>query len=168
MRKITATLVMAFGLAAAGSAQAAPVAEDAKAETPMVTAKSPDSIVKALQDAGYRAQLSKDSTGDPLIKSASSGSNFSITFYGCTDGADCSSVQFYAGWTEATHCSLETMNTFAQKYRFVTPLVDDDKDCVIQYDLNLDEGGMSQALFLDTLEFWTDTMSTFKDYIYQE
>ncbi|WP_395333485.1 YbjN domain-containing protein [Novosphingobium sp. BL-8H] len=159
---------MAFGLAAAGSAEAAAAPADAKAEVQMVTAKSPDSIVKALQDAGYRAQLSKDSTGDPLIKSASSGSNFTIMFYGCTEGADCASVQFYAGWTEATHCSLDTMNTFAQKYRFVTPLVDSEKDCVIQYDLDLDEGGMSQELFLDTLEFWTDTMATFKDYIYQD
>lgn len=157
MRKIIAALAAGMGLLAAGTAQAQ-----------MVTAKSPDSLVKALQDAGYKALLSKDSTGDPLIKSASSGSNFTIMFYGCTEGADCASIQFYAGWTEATHCSLETMNTFAQKYRFVTPLVDSEKDCVIQYDLDLDEGGMSQELFLDTLEFWTDTMATFKDYIYQE
>ncbi|TCM21963.1 putative sensory transduction regulator [Novosphingobium sp. PhB165] len=157
MRKIVAALAIVMGLMVAGSAQAQ-----------MVTAKSPATIVSALQDAGYRAELSKDSVGDPLIRSASSGSRFTITFYGCTDGADCSSVQFYAGWTEATHCSLEAMNTFAQKYRFVTPQVDDDKDCVIQYDLDLDKGGMSKELFLDTLEFWTDTMATFKDYIYQE
>lgn len=157
MRRIIAGLVLVAGVMAGGAAQAQ-----------MVAAKSPASLVSALQDAGYRAELTKDSVGDPLIKSASSGSRFTISFYGCTDGADCSSIQFYAGWTEATHCSLEAMNTFSQKYRFVTPQVDADKDCVIQYDLDLDEGGMSKALFLDTLEFWTDTMSTFKDYIYQE
>ena len=157
MRKIIAGLMLALGTMTSGVAQAQ-----------MVTAKSPASLVSALQDAGYRAELTKDSVGDPMIKSASSGSKFTITFYGCTDGADCSGIQFYAGWTEATHCSLEAMNTFSQKYRFVTPQVDSDGDCVIQYDLDLDEGGMSKALFLDTLEFWTDTMATFQDYIYEK
>ena len=36
-------------------------------------AQNPDSVVKALQKAGFRAELNKDSAGDPMIESAASG-----------------------------------------------------------------------------------------------
>ena len=50
------------------------LARGAQAEA--VKATRPQSIVSAMQNAGYKASLDKDSTGDPLINSASSGSNF--------------------------------------------------------------------------------------------
>ena len=38
-----------------------------------VHAGDPPSIVAALQSAGYKAELTKDDSGDPLVSSASSG-----------------------------------------------------------------------------------------------
>ena len=46
------------------------------AQAEAVSATTPQSIVSAMQNAGYDASLDKDSTGDPLINSASSSSNF--------------------------------------------------------------------------------------------
>ncbi|MFZ4748083.1 MAG: hypothetical protein ACOYLK_14540 [Sphingomonas sp.] len=46
------------------------------AQAEAVRATRPQSIVSAMQNAGYKASLDKDSTGDPLINSAASGSNF--------------------------------------------------------------------------------------------
>ena len=40
-----------------------------------VSAAYPESIVDAIQDMGYKAELTTDSYGDPMIRSASDGVN---------------------------------------------------------------------------------------------
>jgi hypothetical protein len=37
--------------------------------------------------------MTKDESGDPLIRSTSSGSNFAIFFFGCTKNVDCRTIQ---------------------------------------------------------------------------
>ena len=63
-----------------------------------VRAQDPQTLIDTLLQAGYRAQLDTDETGDPLIRSTSSGSDFLIFFFGCTGNTDCRTIQFYAGY----------------------------------------------------------------------
>lgn len=155
MRKtIALALACVAGFTFAGTAQAQ-----------TVTATNPASIVKVLQDNGYRAELSKDPTGDPMIKSASSGSNFTVLFYGCTDGRDCATVQFFAGYTDAANNSATAMNEWNAKNRFGRAYVTDKGAARLEMDLDLDDGGMSTALFEDNIEFWVTIMANFEEYI---
>ena len=60
------------GSLAAGAAHADEVRSD-----------DPSSLARVLQDMGYRAELTTDNSGDPMIKSSASGADVAILFYGC-------------------------------------------------------------------------------------
>ena len=136
------------------------------AQAQMVRATDPQSVVAALQSGGYKADLGKDSTGDPRIRSAASGSNFVVTFYGCKDNTNCKTVTFYAGWT-GTNTSLNQINEWNKSKRFSRVYIDKDGDPVMEFDIDLDDGGMSQALFIDNVQFWEIAISAFKKHIGQ-
>jgi Putative bacterial sensory transduction regulator len=129
-----------------------------------VEARDPSSVVRALQAGGYKAILTKDSTGDPKIESASSGAKFIINFYGCTNNKDCRTLTFYAGWNSST-TSMSQMNDWNKNKRFSRGYIDKDGDPVMEFDLDLDDGGMSEALFIDNVEFWELSMGNFKKHI---
>jgi hypothetical protein len=134
----------------------------APASAAMVTAQDPQSIVSALQQAGYVAKLDKDPGGDPMILSAASGANFRIFFFNCTANKDCSTIQFYAGYDVDEPIAVDRINAFNQTKRFIRALVDKENDPVLVMDLNLDKGGMSDALFIDNLEVWATQVPEFQ------
>lgn len=143
---------------------AAILAFSGTAHAQMVRAQSPQSVVDALQGAGYKAVLTTDGTGDPKIESASSGNKFVIFFYGCTKNRDCTTLQFYAGWT-GPKISLDQINKWNNDKRFSRAIIDKDGDPVIKQDLDLDDGGMSRLLFEDNVEYWVLVMTEFTKYI---
>jgi Putative bacterial sensory transduction regulator len=148
-----AIIALAATFAFAGTAQAQ-----------MVTAKNPQSIASALQNAGYKAELTKDGTGDPLIRSSSSGSSFAIFFFGCTKNVDCATIQFFAGYTDKK-ATLSQMNDWNSKKRFGRAYLADSGAARIEMDVDLDDGGLSAKLFEDNVEFWVVTMSAFEKHI---
>ena len=135
------------------------------AEAQMVRAQDPQSLVKALQARGYVAQLTTDRTGDPLIRSAASGTNFQIFFYNCTNNKECATVQFHAGYDLKTGTSLVSINEWNRTQRFGRAYLDKENDPILEMDVDLDDGGVSQLLFIDNLEFWTSSMGGFEKHI---
>jgi hypothetical protein len=125
-----------------------------------VQATDPQSVAEALQQAGYRAQLSVDETGDPLILSSESGVTFRVFFYNCTDNTDCRTIQFYVGYSD-TDATLESVNAWNRDNRFGRAYLGDDGVVRLEMDVDLDDGGMSQALFEDNVEFWVSAMARF-------
>lgn len=154
MRQITSALALLAGLVPLASAGAAEV-----------QAQDPASVAAALQQAGYRALLNADDVGDPLIRSSSGGSDFLVYFYNCTDNTDCRTIQFYAGYSEPNTATLESMNAWNQVNRFGRAYLGDDGIARIEMDLDLDDGGLSQALFEDNVEFWVSVMSRFEEHV---
>jgi Putative bacterial sensory transduction regulator len=134
------------------------------AQAQMVTAQNPQSIVNALQNAGYKAELTKDGTGDPLVKSSSGGSSFAVFFFGCTKNVDCATIQFFAGYTDKK-ATLSQMNDWNSKKRFGRAYIADSGAARIEMDVDLDDGGMSAKLFEDNIEFWVVTMGAFEKHI---
>lgn len=149
-------------LSLAAAALALSISSAAAAET--VTATDPQSIVAALQAGGYKAILSKDSSGDPRIESAASGAKFIVTFYGCTKNVACKTITFYAGWSGGKS-TLEQINEWNKARRFSRAYKDKDGDPVIELDVDLDDGGMSQALFIDNVQFWESAIGGFKKHL---
>ncbi len=145
-------------------AAAAMVAFAGSAQAQNVRGQDPNSVVRALQAAGYKAVLGTDSVGDPKIESAASGSKFIINFYGCTKNVDCRTVTLYAGWTGVT-TNINAMNEWNKLKRFSRAYIDRDGDPVIEFDVDLDDGGMNQQLFIDNIEFWELSIGAFKKHI---
>jgi len=130
-----------------------------------IRATDPQGIVALLQSEGYAAKLEKTDKGDPVIRSQSSGSNFSVYFYNCDKGQNCATVQFYAGYDTDKKLSLEQINAWNQTNRFGRAYLDDEGDPNLEMDVDLDDGGMSRELFTDNFEFWTSVMAGFEKHI---
>lgn len=120
-----------------------------------------DQIAALMQETGYKAELKTDEAGDPYISSGSGGYGFAMFFYGCEGGRTCKSVQLYAGFDTARRPDLEQMNEYARTKRWGRVYVDESDDPAIEMDIDLEDGGMSRALFVDNLEYWDTVMQAF-------
>ena len=97
---ITKTMLTALAL---GLAAPAAMAQS-------VSASNPASVVAALQDAGYKAELGTDSAGDPKVASAMGGVNFHVFFYGCEANTACQDLQFSAGFDLTDGIDMAVVN----------------------------------------------------------
>lgn len=131
----------------------------------MVKGQDPKTLVAALQEAGYAAKLGTDKGGDPMITSGVSGTTFQIYFYNCTDNKNCATVQFSSGYDLKDPVSLQRINEWNRDQRFGSAYLDKENDPILQMDLDLDDGGISQALFNDNVEFWASVVGDFERHI---
>ncbi len=135
------------------------VAQPAAAQN--VDATRPETIVAALREAGYRAVLDKDNSGDPMVKSGAAGVDFSVYFYNCTATKACKTVQFHAGFVKKG-VTLDTINTWNATHRFARAYLDDEKDPRIEMDVDLDHGGLPTKLFQANLATWDSLVGEFQ------
>lgn len=154
-------MLLGLLLGASAMAAAAPAGNAANAN---VTAANVQSVVSALQRAGYKGIVKREEDGDPYIESASGGHDFLVLFYGCTKGENCATVQFYAGWREHK-ADLAKINSWNTENRFGRAYLTDEKAARVEMDVDLDDGGMSPALFEDNIEFWVAVMGKFERFI---
>jgi len=117
-----------------------------------------------LQKAGYKAELSKDETGDPLIDSAAEGAKFKIYFYDCNPAKRCKALPFSAGFDLKEGLKPEQANPWNRKNRYLKAYLDDDGDPYVQYDINVNAGRTISGLD-DDFGVWTGMLGDFTDYI---
>ncbi len=134
------------------------------ANAQMVRAQDPSSVASALRNMGYKAEMTKDDSGDPLIKSSSGGSTFAIFFFGCTKNVDCRTIQFFAGYTDKKP-TLSVINDWNANKRFGRAYISSSGSARVEMDVDLDDGGVSPKLFEDNVEFWVLLMSQFEKHI---
>ena len=130
-----------------------------------VTAADPASVIKIMNKMGYRAELSKDEDGKPYITSASSGTTFLILFFGCKNGTGCTTLEFFSGFSKPSNASLAAMNQWNRDNRFGRGYLADNGSARLEMDLDLDDGGMSDLLFEDNVEFWVAIMDKYEKYV---
>lgn len=151
----TAMIVLAIGATMAGTAAQAELINSNGMTGPEVTAW--------LQKAGYKAELTKDGGGDPLINSATDGTNFKVFFYDC-EGERCKALQFSAGFDLKTALTPAAANKWNRENRYLKVYLDDDGDPYVQYDVNVNAGRTVEGLS-DDFEVWTGMLPEFTDYI---
>jgi len=147
------------------SATAALALTASAAPAATVEATNPPSVVSAMQSAGYQAKLVADKSGDPMIESGVAGKKFLVFFYNCTDNKDCRTIQFYTGFKPDKAVGLDRINDWNKHQRFGRAYIDSEGDPVIEMDVDLDDGGLSPALFTDNLEFWESAIAAFQKHI---
>lgn len=156
---------MVTRIAGAGLVLAAALAH-APSVAQNVTA-DPDRIASILQKEGYQAKrVSADK--EPRIETAMAGYNTSIYFFGCDDnGRACKTVQFYAGFNPKQSPTLQAMNDYARENRFGRIYLDKEGDPIIEMDVDLEVGGMSEALFIDNLAYWESILGRFGSFVFK-
>lgn len=155
--KVALALAAAAGLAAGGVAQA-------KA----VSAKDPASVERALREGGYPAELDKDEAGDPMIATRADGTDFTVHFYGCEANRNCKRVQFMFSEAEPRNASLERLNAWNAENYFGRAYRTESGGVRLEMDLDLDDGGMSSALFVDNVEWWSTILASLQKHIREE
>lgn len=124
----------------------------------LITATNTDQLLEIAKGFGS-ADLSTDSSGDPVIRGRIDGSKYSILFYGCKDGNNCKNIQFVASWTD-TNVSLEDVNEWNKKRVFGRAYIDKDSDPVLDLSVNINYG-VSRKNMDDTFDWWARMMKKF-------
>lgn len=125
----------------------------------LIDAGDVDAIANIARGYGS-ATIQTDSVGDPQILGRINGVLYTVNFYGCTDGADCTTVQFQAGWKNPGELTLDDMNLWNQDKRFGKAYLDFENDPVIEWDVNL-FGGVSAQNLDDTFDWWRIVLENF-------
>lgn len=129
-----------------------------------------DQVAAAMKRGGYTVEIKQTKDGR-FIRSTRGKENyeFSVFFYGCDANTtnNCKSVQLYAGFSPQTKPTLEALNAYASENRWGRVYRDDDGDPVVEMDIDLEKGGMSEALFLDHLEYFDAVMDRFGEFAFK-
>jgi hypothetical protein len=157
-----ASVFLLLGAVAGSMAFAAPVS--AKNGVADVT-----HIADVMQRNGYSVEVKTDKDGSPLRSSRGKDTySFSIFFDGCAEGTmnDCKSVQFFSAFNPKTKPTLAALNEYARDNRWGRIYQDKEGDPVIEMDVDLEKGGMSEALFLDNLEYFEAVVGNFGEFAF--
>ena len=130
---------------------------------PMVDPADPSSVAAAMLDRGYRAEMSEDGAGDPLIISADGGINFAVVFYGCVDNRNCQTLQLAAtyGFDEGTKPSADTLHDFDRQHRYTRTYLDEEGAPWIEMDIQVKDGPIERAEFDEALDIFLSNNSRF-------
>ena len=115
---------------------------------------NPPEVATALKEAGYKAELKTNDKGEPYISSSANGSPFTVEFYGCKGVTDCGSFQFYAYYKKDALYTLDLVNEWNAKKRFLKLAIDSDGDLSIWMDV-AGIGRMTQANFADWVDWYS-------------
>lgn len=145
---------------------AAPVAKvPPAASSPAGTITGADAeAITTIARAYGEATLSKDKNGDPTIKGRSKGAGWSISFYGCEKGTDCSSIELYHGFETDAKPSPDRINEWNRTKRWGKAYIDKDGDPNLNFDINL-RGGVMRANLEADIARWVDMIGEFKAFV---
>lgn len=130
-----------------------------------IKAADPEGMLAFLKSEGIVATLGKDDYGDPNIKIKYYGTNFSIYFYGCSNGADCSSIQFYVGYRTDGSWTQEQANVWNRDWRYTKAYVSKNGSARMEFDVYTGNNGISDANFSEIFSLWTRNISKFEEAI---
>jgi hypothetical protein len=154
-----------FAMAAAAAMAASSFAV-AQAQS-RVTAAKPQTIVSALEKAGYEAELGEDSEGDPKVRTTLSGLNVNILFYGCNDrGASCRSLQLVVAFARDEPLTLQRVNDWNARERWGTMSLDEEGDPNVTFDIATEPNGIDYETFESILSRWETVVANLKEHIW--
>jgi hypothetical protein len=136
-----------------------------------VTSFNPQTIVTALQDAGYKAVLGKDDDGDPYIDTAAGGNNIRIAMTDCKDHQSCTTTEFVGVWDcsasiDKCQKALTDINNEESPEKAISE--NGGKTVATFYYLIYDDVGISEALFKRNFEAFTFYNSKFSALVAQK
>ncbi|MFN3615223.1 MAG: YbjN domain-containing protein [Rubrimonas sp.] len=129
-----------------------------------IGAADPKGVAGAMQAAGYRAKLTTDGVGDPKIESSAEGVNYSLYFYGCSAGTDCTSLLFQAGFDLPDGTTHDVVNAWNRDRLIGAAWLDHENDPFIEHYVTT-VGGLTPDNFAEVLRMWSVAIADFKTHI---
>jgi hypothetical protein len=114
---------------------------------------------------GADVRKSIDDYGDPLLDITHFGRAFQIYFYGCDDGRNCGSIQFFSGYQTTGGVRQADINDWNAGRRYLRAYLSDEGSARIEYDIHLGNGGLSQDDFAEVTAIWLRGMDDFEEHI---
>jgi hypothetical protein len=125
-----------------------------------------DQIAAVMKTDGKQAEI-KTAKSERYVSAVAAGYTYAILPFGCDDaGKNCKSVQFFIAFNPDTSPSLEAMNEYARTKRWGRIYLDKDGDPAMEFDLDLEQGGMSEALFLDNVAYWEAIVEGYSKWVF--
>lgn len=147
---------------AAAVAAGLAVSAHAAAASDMIDATDPAEILNIARGFGS-ANLDKDGAGDPRITGRIDGYGYTVLFYGCVNGANCTNLTFNAGW-DLESFDLSKVNDWNRERRYGRAYLDDEGDPIVEMDVNV-EFGVSRRNFDDTYLLWSSILTDFAKFV---
>jgi TIR domain/Putative bacterial sensory transduction regulator len=120
-------------------------------------------VASALTEAGFDAQIGKDSQGDPMITGAIQGYKYSIFFYRCRKSEDperCFDLQFHAAFTNDINVGNEQLNAYNRDNRFGQAYLMQNGDIGLDMSATI-QGGVARQHLKDVMRWWKVTLTAF-------
>jgi hypothetical protein len=133
--------------------------EAAGGNSDLITFADPDVILDIAKGYGS-ANLEKDSDGNPQIAGRLEGVKYWVYFYGCTNGANCRSIQFSTGYTDPF--TAAKANEWNYQYRYVKAY--ESKGSNFRMDVDF-QGGISHDNLDAQFDTWSGFIPTIKDFV---
>lgn len=136
----------------------------AEAAAQTVGASDPEGVAAALRDLGWRASHAVDAEGDPMVESSIEGVDYTIFFYGCEGGRNCTALLFSAGFDLADGATLASMNDWNSGRLVGAAYLDAENDPFLQMFVTT-VGGLNHENFGDVVDWWRIGVRDFKQHI---
>jgi len=125
-------------------------------------------IASWLSQASYPSQVKPDPTtpGDQIISTTIDGQDADIYLYDCSGDGDarrCTSIQYVIGVAAKPSYTLEKVNEWNRKHRYIRAYLTTEGSLYGEYDLDVSPGGTYEMLD-DCLDNWRRNVSNFRDY----
>ncbi|HWT31908.1 MAG TPA: YbjN domain-containing protein, partial [Propylenella sp.] len=142
---------------------AAKAASAAKARSAMMPGFSLQQIQELLREAGYRAEMEKDNSGD-YIRSGAHGLNIFISTYDCLqDNTECRTLRIETGTFKPDPAvSLEALNEWSRDVAtgWAVPIIASDGSYFLLMKIST-TGGVTDEWLMNNLAIFTDAMSKY-------
>ncbi|WP_265529975.1 YbjN domain-containing protein [Sphingomicrobium marinum] len=127
----------------------------------------PATVIAALQERGYRAEMSQDGAGDPMVLSSDSGINFAVIFYGCEENANCKTLQLAAtyGFDGGKRPGADVLHEFDRAHRYTRTYLDEEGDPWIEMDVQVKDGPIEREEFDEALDIFLSNNGRFLELI---
>jgi hypothetical protein len=129
-----------------------------------VTAKDPNTVLKALTDLGYPGKIDKMESGRASISAQVSGVKTYVDFYDCADDmTDCYTLLFNVSLDLKDGTTLEKANEWNSKQITGRVWLDRSRDPTLDFTLSTFEG-VTPEIFNQTVKLWDKKVGDFKDF----
>ncbi|MBB4839105.1 hypothetical protein HNP52_002174 [Sphingomonas kyeonggiensis] len=123
----------------------------------LVCANAPQTVLAAMEKAGFKPKMSADRDGDPMIEGQGI-FRFNVFFYGCDkQHVNCDSLRFEALFVKAPENTPAFANKWNAGKRFLQASVHADGQLGVAYDVAM-VGGLNQRNFSDVLDWWNSQL----------
>lgn len=130
-----------------------------------IVAQGPDSIARFFRDEGASVEVTEDNVGDPKLRVEYYGTDFVIYYYGCDNGRNCDSIQFFSGYKTEGSVRIARVNEWNADNRFARAYISDSGSARIEHDVYLGRNGMTADDFASMVSRWTGQVQDFEEFI---